>query len=206
MTLPVDVSAGDSAHAESSRRARRALEAATELHRTVANDMADDVATAAKLAVEALSAGGKLLLFGNGGSAADAQHLAAELVGRFRVDRRALPALALTTDSSIITALANDIGTEAVFARQLEALGREGDVAIAISTSGGSANVLAGVTTARRLGIRTIAVTSTGGSELAGACDVALCVPSADTARIQEAHITIGHVLCELIEDALAAS
>jgi D-sedoheptulose 7-phosphate isomerase len=197
---PVDISA------ESARRARQELEASAEVHRLVAEGMAEGVAAAADLVVDALRAGGKVMLFGNGGSAADAQHLAAELVGRFRVDRPALPALALTTDTSVITALVNDIGADAVFARQIEALGHGGDVVIAISTSGASENVLAGVASARRLGIRTIALTSERGSQLASACDLALCVPAEDTARIQEAHITLGHVLYELVETALTVS
>lgn len=150
--------------------------------------------------ISALEGGHKVLLFGNGGSAADSQHIAAELVGKLLVKRRALPAIALTTDTSNLTALANDFGYEAVFQRQVEALGQKGDVAIAISTSGSSPNVLAAVRTAKSLGLTTVGLTGRGGGQLAGLVDHALTVPSDNTQRIQEAHITIGHILCELIE------
>lgn len=155
---------------------------------------------AAGLFIEALSAGKKILFFGNGGSAADSQHLAAELVGRLAAERRALPALALTTDSSNLTALGNDFGFESVFSRQIEALGAEGDVAVAISTSGESPNVLAAVEAARRRGIKTVAFTGRGGGRLAPEVDLAVVIPSDSTQRIQEAHITVGQILCELVE------
>ncbi len=155
---------------------------------------------------DALAAGRTLFFFGNGGSAADAQHLAAEFVNRYKLARAPLPALALTTDTSALTSIANDFGYEEVFAKQLEALGRRGDVAFAISTSGNAANVLRAVARCRALGIVTVGLTGGRGGELAGAVDHLLCVDSAtDTARIQETHIVIGHALCELVETALAA-
>jgi len=165
--------------------------------------VADAIAAAASKSIEAFRAGGKLLAFGNGGSAADAQHLASELTGRFDSERPGLPALALTANSSDLTAIGNDYGFERVFPRLIQAHGRVGDVAFAISTSGNSPNVLAGVEEARALGLVTIALTGRGGGKLAGLADVAVVVPADDTARIQEAHIAVCHVLCELIEDAL---
>ena len=147
--------------------------------------------------------GGKLLLFGNGGSAADAQHLAAEFVNRFLRDRQALPAIALTTDTSALTSIGNDLGFEQAFSRQVEALARPGDVVIAISTSGNSPNVLRAITVARALGCVTVAFTGGSGGELAGAADEAFVVPSQETPRIQETHITLGHALCALVEELL---
>jgi D-sedoheptulose 7-phosphate isomerase len=154
----------------------------------------------ANLLIETLMSGHKILLFGNGGSAADSQHIAAELVGKLMVKRRALPAIALTTDSSNLTALANDFGVESIFQRQVEALGQSGDVAIGISTSGHSSNVLAAIRTARQKGLKTVAFTGRDGGSLGSLVDYAITVPSESTQRIQEAHITIGHILCELIE------
>jgi D-sedoheptulose 7-phosphate isomerase len=147
--------------------------------------------------------GGKVLLFGNGGSAADAQHIAAEFVGRFASDRIPLAAIALTTDSSALTAIGNDYGFEWVFARQVQALGEPGDVAVAISTSGRSPNILAGVGAAVRRGLTTIAFTGGDGGLLAGMVDIAIVVPSISTPRTQECHITIGHILCEAVETLL---
>jgi D-sedoheptulose 7-phosphate isomerase len=147
-----------------------------------------------------LKQGGKLLFFGNGGSAADAQHLAAELCVRYERERAALPALALTTDSSTLTAAGNDLGFERIFARQIEALGRAGDVAIGISTSGRSANVACALRQARSLGLVTAALTGRDGGELPGLADVCLIVPSGVTARIQEMHILLGHLLCSALE------
>jgi phosphoheptose isomerase len=151
-------------------------------------------------------AGGKVLVFGNGGSAADAQHLAAELVGRFALDRPGLPAVALTTDTSTLTAIGNDFGFEHIFARQVEALGLPGDVAVAITTSGASANVLAALDTARSMSLRTICLTGARGSGLEGRADVVLVVPFDETARVQEAHLTIEHALCAEVERVLFAS
>jgi D-sedoheptulose 7-phosphate isomerase len=150
-----------------------------------------------------LKGGGKVLVFGNGGSAADAQHLAGELVGRYLVDRRALPALALTTDPSILTAVANDLGFEAVFRRQLEAHGRKGDVAIGISTSGRSRNVLLALEWARGNGLVTVGLTGGGGGPLAGLVDHLIDVPSASTPRIQEVHGLVVHLLCQIVEEEL---
>ncbi len=156
--------------------------------------------TAAAAVASALRAGRKVLACGNGGSAADAQHLVAELVGRFAGDRRAWPALALTADTSVLTAVANDYGFERVFARQVEAHGQAGDVLVAISTGGASPNVLRAVEAARGRGMVTIGLTGQDGGELGRAADVHLHVPSSSTARIQEAHATLLHVLCELLE------
>lgn len=160
----------------------------------------DQVARAALMMERCLRGDGKLLLFGNGGSAADAQHVAAEFVGRFALDRRGLPAIALTTDTSALTAIGNDFGYERVFARQLEALGRPGDLAIAISTSGSSPNVLAAVEAARRRGVATVGLSGGKGGRLADMVDVALVLPGADTQRVQEAHLVVEHALCESVE------
>lgn len=151
----------------------------------------------------AWSAGGKLVAFGNGGSAADAQHLAAELVGRYSRDRRPLAALALSADTSVLTAIANDTSYNRVFARQIEALGRRGDVALAISTSGTSRNVVAGLESARQLGLTTVALTGRDGGTVARLADVHVNVPETSTARVQEVHRTLLHVICELLEDGV---
>lgn len=153
--------------------------------------------------VDALKKNGKVILFGNGGSASDSQHIAAELVGRFKKDRTALAAIALTTNTSVLTSLANDYGYEIVFAKQIEALGQKNDVAIGISTSGKAKNVASGIKQAKKMGIKTIALTGGDGGELVKLADISLVVPSSVTARIQEAHITIGHIICELIEQAV---
>ncbi|CCG41793.1 D-sedoheptulose 7-phosphate isomerase [Magnetospirillum molischianum] len=152
--------------------------------------------------IAALAGGGKIVLFGNGGSAADAQHLAAELVVRYRVNRRALAALALTTDSSILTACGNDFSFDDIYARQIEALGQPGDVAIGISTSGNSANVLKALRAARAIGMVPAGLSGRDGGEMVGLADPLLVVPSPVTARIQEMHILIGHALCDRIEAA----
>ena len=161
------------------------------------------IAGAARLLVEAFRGGYKLLAFGNGGSAADAQHLASELAGRFDSERPALPAMALATNGSDLTAIGNDYGFDRVFARLVEAHRRPGDVAVAISTSGNSQNVIAGAVEARKRGMSTVALTGRGGGQLASLVDVAVLVPSDVTARIQESHIAVCHVLCELIESEL---
>ena len=164
---------------------------------------AEAVARAAELIITSIKAGGKVLIFGNGGSAADAQHIAAELVNRFNYDRPPIAAIALTTDTSILTSVGNDSSFDELFERQVRALGRRDDVALAISTSGNSRNVLRAVDAAHELGIKTIALAGRDGGRLADAVDVALVVEASSTQRIQETHITIGHILCELIEDAL---
>lgn len=167
-------------------------------------ECSEAILKAGQLLIESVMSGGKVLLFGNGGSAADAQHIAAELVGRFQQERRALPAVALTTDTSALTALSNDYGFERVFARQIEALANHGDVVVAISTSGASANVLAGVMAARQRGCKVIGLTGANGKRLAALCDAPVLVPSDRTARIQEAHITIGHLWCEILEACIS--
>jgi len=167
-------------------------------------EQADALARAVDVVAAALAADHKVLLFGNGGSAADAQHIAAELVGRFLGERKALPAIALTTDSSALTAIANDYGYDEVFARQVRALGRAGDVAIGISTSGRSPSVLGAVDAARAAGLTTIGLTGGDGGELASRVDVSVRVSASTLSfRIQETHILIGHVLCELVERRL---
>jgi phosphoheptose isomerase len=160
----------------------------------------DAVVAAGKVMRDCIAAGHKVLLCGNGGSAADAQHIAAELVGRFVVERRALPAIALTTDTSALTAIGNDYGYEVVFSRQVEALGQPGDVLIAITTSGKSPNVVAAARAARERGMKVIGLTGAAGAEFVRGCDAGVAVPSTNTARIQELHITVGHVLCELLD------
>jgi len=154
--------------------------------------------------VRTFRAGGKLLLFGNGGSAADAQHIAAEFVNRYLIERRPLPAIALTTDTSALTAIANDYGIADLFAKQIRALGQKGDVAIAISTRGNSANVLRALAVCRELGIRTIGLTGGSGGKMKNLVDHLLCVSATPvTPRIQEAHILIGHVICEMVDEVL---
>ena len=182
-------------------RVRAAFDESIRLHEVVAGGEAATIAEAATLIREALGAGRKVLAFGNGGSAADAQHLATELVGRFEVDRRGLPVIALTADGAVLTSIANDLGFDQVFARQIEALGQPGDVAFAITTSGGSANVNEALRRARASGLRTVALTGRGGGETAGLADVHVNVPGATSARVQEVQRTILHVLCELIEN-----
>jgi D-sedoheptulose 7-phosphate isomerase len=154
----------------------------------------------ADMILETLRKGNKILICGNGGSAADAQHIAAEFVGRYETERKALPAIALTTDTSALTALANDYGFERIFARQVEALGNPGDLLIALSTSGNSPNVTAAVMSARQIGCKTIGMTGGGGKKLASLCDACILIPITRTARVQEAHITIGHIWCEFVD------
>jgi D-sedoheptulose 7-phosphate isomerase len=161
------------------------------------------MARVATLLISSLKAKNKILLFGNGGSAADAQHIAAELVGRFAFDRPALPALALTVDTSCITAVGNDHGFDQIFVRQLEALARAGDVAIAISTSGNSPNIIAAALAAKKLGVHTVALTGESGGKIRPIVDHCICVPSTETPRIQECHNLIGHILSELVEQEL---
>jgi D-sedoheptulose 7-phosphate isomerase len=159
---------------------------------------------AARAIIEALRAGGTLMIFGNGGSAADAQHVAAELVGRFERERRGIAAIALTTDTSILTSVGNDYGYERVFARQIDALGKPGDIALGISTSGRSSNVVAALQAARTIGITTIALTGSDGGAVGEQADVHVNVPSTSAARTQEVHRTLLHVICDLVERALA--
>jgi D-sedoheptulose 7-phosphate isomerase len=184
-------------------RVRRSFEASAALKRETERACGDAIDRAAELLIESLRGGGRVLAFGNGGSASDAQHFAAELAGRFERERPALPATALTANTSDLTAIGNDYGFERVFARQVEAHGRPGDLVLAISTSGGSPNVLEAVSEARSRGLSSIGLVGKGGGKLAGMVDVPIVVPSDATARIQEAHITVLHVLCELVDAAL---
>lgn len=165
--------------------------------------LAEPISRVASVLIEALGRGNKLLLCGNGGSAADAQHLAAEFEGRFLKDRVPLPALALNVNCSALTAIGNDYGYERVFVRAVEAHGRVGDVFIGLSTSGNSENVLIAAARARELGLTVIGLTGRHGGRMAGLCDICIAVPSLSTPRIQEMHITLGHILCGLVEDAL---
>jgi D-sedoheptulose 7-phosphate isomerase len=178
-------------------------------HREVINALPPleaEIQRVANCCVGVIERGGRILWAGNGGSAADCQHLAAELIGRFETERRALPAIALTTDTSTLTALANDYGYESVFSRQVAAIGRKGDVLIAISTSGSSPNILRALSTAADMGLHRVLWTGAAGGTCAEHAEFCIKVPSANTARIQEAHILIGHFLCSLIEQAVLAT
>ena len=170
----------------------------------LAEESAGKVADIAAACINSIRQGGKVMLCGNGGSAADAQHRAAELIGRYKMERAAMPAIALTTDTSIITALGNDYGYDTIFARQVQGLGKAGDVLIGISTSGNSRNVLLAMAEARKLGVTTVAFTGAGGGRMAEVADLSLQVPSTVTNHIQEMHITCGHLVCELVEKSLA--
>jgi D-sedoheptulose 7-phosphate isomerase len=181
-------------------RLQAAVAESSRLKLQFAAEQGETVVAAARRLAEVLRTGGKLLLFGNGGSAADAQHLAAEFVNRFQVERPPLAALALTTDTSILTAVANDYDFLQIFAKQVQALGRPGDLAWGFSTSGNSPNVVAGLKKARELGLSTLALSGRSGGPVAQAAELALIVPSQETPRIQEVHITIGHVLCDLVD------
>jgi len=182
---------------------RSNLEQSIEVHTRLVSTCLPELTRAAHALVSACRAGRKVFFFGNGGSAADAQHLAAEFVGRYLRERAPLPALALNTNSSALTAIANDYGYDQVFARQLEALAVAGDVAVAISTSGNSFNVIEGVLCARKMGVFTIALTGSSGGHLRGLVDALIAVPSEATPRIQECHILIGHALCDAVEQAV---
>ena len=164
----------------------------------------ESVESAAQICINTLKNGNKILIFGNGGSAADAQHIAAELVGRYKVERKGLPAIALTTDSSALTCISNDYGYEQVFSRQIEALANSGDVAIGISTGGTSHNVISALDVAKNIGCKAIGFSGRGGGEMNDSCDVNLVVPDNDTPRIQEMHILIGHTICQLIDNGFS--
>jgi D-sedoheptulose 7-phosphate isomerase len=181
----------------------RLAEAVTEanlLKSRLVSEQAEQVAAAAQVLADTLKRGGKILLFGNGGSAADAQHLAAEFVNRFQIERPPLAALALTTDTSILTSIANDYDFLEVFAKQVRALGRPGDAALGFSTSGNSGNVVRALEVAREMGLKTLALSGRDGGPVAAAAELAIVVPSWSTPRVQEVHITIGHVLCDLVD------
>jgi D-sedoheptulose 7-phosphate isomerase len=184
---------------------RDGIRASVDVREALLADVPAQVAVIRRL-VEILAAGGQLLLFGNGGSAADAQHIATELVGRFYLERRPLPALPLTVNTSALTAIGNDYEFADVFSRQVEAYGRAGDGAIGLSTSGNATNVVEGIRAARRIGMVTIGLTGRDGGQLAGEVDIAIRVPSDDTPRIQEAHIMLGHLWCQGIEATLFGS
>ena len=187
------------------QQVRSALGEGSRLHLQLIEECTDQIIQAATAIHKCLQAGGKVLLFGNGGSAADAQHIAAEFVGRFMQERMALPAIALTTDSSTLTAIGNDYGFEQVFARQVRALGKPGDVVIAISTSGRSRNVLAGIEAAHERDLTTIGLTGGDGGPLARSATISINVPSTNTARIQECHLAIEHIFCEIVDSLLLA-
>jgi D-sedoheptulose 7-phosphate isomerase len=190
--------------ADFKRRAISSIEESIAVKQRLLNDseLVSTVAMVSELILRATEQGSKLLVFGNGGSAADAQHIVAEFVGRFAFDRPALPAMALSVNTSCLTAIGNDYGFNLVFSRQIEALGRQGDVAIGISTSGNSPNVLSGVSVARKMGIHTVGLTCQTGGKLRSTADYCICVPSDETPRIQECHILIGHIIAELVEVA----
>jgi D-sedoheptulose 7-phosphate isomerase len=192
---------GEGAAQLAERRIRESIAAQEQL---LAGEAIGSVVRAAEAIAAALSDGGKVLAFGNGGSAADATHVAGELVGRFLLERRGLPALALSDNASALTAIANDYGYERVFARQVEALGVSGDVALGISTSGDSANVVAGMEAAGERGLVTIGMTGGDGGRLRAASQICIAVPATETPRIQESHTLVAHVLCELVERAIA--
>jgi len=182
---------------------RARIEQSIEVKKELSKTQVDNIERCARLVIGALKAGGKLLVFGNGGSAADSQHIAAELVGRFKKERKALTAIALTTNTSTLTAIANDYGYDVSFSRQIEALAKKGDVAMGLSTSGNSKNVIAALNKAKAIGADTVGLTGSGGGQMKGFCDCLITVDSKDTARIQETHILIGHIICELIEDEM---
>lgn len=169
----------------------------------ILRNQVDSILQIAVLMIDCLKKDGKVIVFGNGGSASDSQHIAAELVGRFKKDRSALAGIALTTNTSILTSLANDYGYDVVFSRQVEALGKKNDVVLGISTSGKAKNVALGIKQAKKMGIKTVALSGGDGGDIVKLADLSLVVPSKVTARIQEAHITIAHIICEMIEQEL---
>jgi D-sedoheptulose 7-phosphate isomerase len=184
----------------------QAAQESSQLKEQFFRDNVDAVAEIVRFITETLRRGNKILIFGNGGSAADAQHIAAEFVNRFLFDRAPLPAIALTTDTSILTSISNDMGFSQIFARQIEALGVKGDIAWGITTSGTSPNVIEGLRKAAEMGMKTIALTGKDGGEVLRMTDYALNVNSSRTPRIQEVHITVGHIICELVESELFPS
>jgi D-sedoheptulose 7-phosphate isomerase len=194
--------------AEASRFAssiRSELDETVRVHQAVASELSEDIARAAQMWLDTLSGGGLIAFCGNGGSAAQCQHLATELVSRFRRDRASYRSLALTTDTSILSAIGNDFGFEQVFVRQVEGLLRAGDLLVLMTTSGDSQNCLLAAQQAWQQGVATIGFTGATGGQLRPVVDLCLCIPSSDTARVQEAHLTIGHILCGLVEAELSA-
>ena len=182
---------------------KKIIESSIETKKGLLGEGIADIESAIQAIQKCITGGGKLLIFGNGGSAADSQHIAAEFIGRFKLERKPMPALALTTNTSSLTALSNDYGYDIIFSRQIESLGNTGDVALAISTSGNAKNVIEGVKAAKQKGLITIALTGKGGGTLGPLCDLSIVVNSQDVARIQEAHILIGHIMAEIIESRL---
>jgi D-sedoheptulose 7-phosphate isomerase len=186
------------------KRIREIIKQSCAVKESLAAEQALSIAKAAAAIVGSLRSGGKLIVFGNGGSAADSQHMVAEFVGRFKKERKGLPAIALTTNTSTITAIGNDYGYDATFARQIEALGRKGDVALGISTSGNSKNVIEALRKARALGITAIGLTGGTGGAMKKECGITIVVPSSDTPRIQESHLLAIHAICEIVEEEMA--
>ena len=184
-------------------RVKNFLKISGDLKHLVAETLSGEILNAAHSIRDCLSNGGKLLLMGNGGSAADCQHIAAELIGRFKKERKAIPALAVTVDSSSLTALGNDYGFDTIFSRQVEALATPDDAVVGISTSGNSKNVILALNVARKIGCKTIGFMGNDGGDMKNCVDIGIIVPSNDTARIQEVHITVGHIICEIIEQDL---
>ena len=181
-------------------RIKKFLNESADLKRQVADTLAPQILEAINTVRNSFQSGGKLLLMGNGGSASDAQHIAAEFIGRYKLERKPVPAIALTVDSSILTCVGNDYGFDSVFERQVQGLGRKEDTVIGISTSGNSENVVRGIAAAKDIGAATIGLLGKGGGTLKDMVDVSIVVPSSDTARIQEVHITIGHIICEILD------
>ncbi|MFH1942035.1 MAG: D-sedoheptulose 7-phosphate isomerase [bacterium] len=179
---------------------REGLLASARVKSEMAESGVDSIRMAAERLIRSLKSGGKILLCGNGGSAADSQHIAAELIGRFGMERKAMPAIALTTDTSILTAVSNDYGYEEIFRRQVEALGKAGDVLVGISTSGRSKNVVLAMEKAKALGMTTVALAGSEEGPMTRVADVAIRIPASESARIQEGHIAVGHILCNLVE------
>ena len=182
------------------RRIENIIRASIHIKQNLLEDELSNIEKAVRLITDCIRRGGKLLIFGNGGSAADSQHIAAEFVGRFKLERKAMSAIALTTNTSTLTALSNDYGYEVSFKRQVESLGNKGDVSLAISTSGNAKNVIEAVKTSKEKGLKTIALTGKNGGMLTPLCDISIVASSEDTARVQEAHILVGHIIAELVE------
>ena len=204
-TMKLTSNSQQSTESTAQQRAIAELIEGSNVIRQIADRLAPAIVVVAEQLINTLQAGGKILICGNGGSAADAQHFAAELVGRFRRERPGWPAIALTVDTSVLTSLGNDYGFEQIFARQVQALGRPGDILVAISTSGRSQNVLAAVEVASALGMRTVGLTGQGTSQLGELVDHHLPIPSDNTVFIQQGHMAVIHVLCELVEERLVS-
>lgn len=184
-------------------RIKKSIKESIQVKEKIIEQSIGDIKKIVDLCIKSIDSGGKIIFCGNGGSAADSQHLAAELVVRFKKNRKSLPAIALTTNTSTLTAIGNDFGFEMIFSRQLESLTNKNDVLFMVSTSGKSKNIIEAVKKAKEIGLKTIAFTGENGKEFAKSCDLSFIAPASDTARIQEAHTCVGHIICELIEDTL---